>query len=51
MYRLFTLTWLLTVPFVVLGCDRDVAELETPTGEEIEVERDLATGNLEVEED
>lgn len=51
MHRLFMLICLLAAPFVVIGCDRDVAEIETPAGEEYEVERDMTTGNLEVEED
>lgn len=40
------------VPFTIAGCDqdRDVMEMETPEGE-VEVEEDVDTGALEVEED
>ncbi|MBW3598046.1 MAG: hypothetical protein KY475_12305 [Planctomycetes bacterium] len=32
----------------MVGCDEEVMEVETPTGE-VEVERDVGTGELEVD--
>lgn len=39
---------MLAAVWPLAGCDRDVAEVETPTGEEIEVEEEFG-GGLEVE--
>jgi hypothetical protein len=40
------------VPFTIAGCDQDreIMEVETPEGE-VEVEEDVDTGALEIEED
>lgn len=42
---------LFAATFAVIGCDRDVAEMETPAGTEVEVESDVTTGALETEVD
>ena len=49
MKRIAMLLALFTASFATIGCDRDVAEVETPSGQEVEVERDLGTGALETE--
>lgn len=41
---------LLAATWPMVGCDRDVMEAETPTGEEIEVEEEFG-GGMEVEVD
>jgi hypothetical protein len=50
MRKLATLAMLFTATFMLVGCDRDVMEVETPSGEEIEVEQDLGTGELEIDD-
>ncbi|WP_161604551.1 hypothetical protein [Roseiconus nitratireducens] len=42
---------LVTATFAVLGCERDVMEAETPSGAEVEVEENMATGEYDVEVD
>lgn len=35
----------------LVGCDREIMEAETPSGQEIEVEQDPLDGDIEVETD
>lgn len=45
--------WLMfaVAPLAMVGCDQDVAEIETPGGGEVEIEREAGTGALEAEVD
>ena len=47
--RLFGTIGLLAALSVWAGCDREIMEAETPTGQEIEVEEEFGTGDLEAE--
>lgn len=49
MKRMSMLLALFTASFATVGCDRDIAEVQTPSGQEVEVERDLTTGAVETE--
>jgi len=49
MLRQFAYLTLFVTTFAIAGCETDVMETTTPTGTEVEVERDLMTGELETE--
>lgn len=51
MRHIVMLLAVVSASFATLGCDQEVMEAQTPSGQEIEVERDVTTGALETEVD